>query len=282
MRHREAGPDLGSPDAEDGTRGNVARSVSVVGSIAFDAVETPAGSREKMLGGAATHFALAASFFTDVRMVGPVGDDFGDAEFAVLEVRNINTDDVERVPGGKTFFWKGVYGPDLNTRETLVTDLNVFEHFEPKLSPAARESDSLFLANIQPELQRRVRDEWTGSRFVALDSMNLWIDIARDALVDVIRGVDCVILNHEEMQQLTGKANVTSAAREVLGWGPTSVVVKQGEYGACLYTADGFFGLPAYPPANTYPDPDSDTTVPKWGLATTLHHGCGVSAPRAS
>jgi sugar/nucleoside kinase (ribokinase family) len=239
-----------TPDAEDGARDNGARSVSVVGSIAFDAVETPAGSREKMLGGAATHFALAASFFTDVKVVGPVGDDFGDEEFAVLESRNINTDDVERVPGGKTFFWKGVYGDDLNSRETLVTDLNVFEHFEPKLSPAARESDSLFLANIQPELQRRVRDEWTGSRFVALDSMNLWIDIARDALVDVIRSVDCVILNHEEMRQLTGKVNVTSAAREVLGWGPTSVVVKQGEYGACLYTADGFFGLPAYPLEN--------------------------------
>lgn len=237
-------------DPRAAARGDDARSVSVVGSIAFDAVETPAGVREMMLGGAATHFALAASFFTDVKVVGPVGDDFGEEEFAILRTRGTNTDDVERVAGGKTFFWKGVYGDDLNTRETLVTDLNVFEHFEPKLSAAARSSDSLFLANIQPQVQRRVRDEWEGSRFVALDSMNLWIDNARDALVDVIGSVDCVILNHEEMRQLTGKSNVTSAAREVLTWGPTSIVVKQGEYGACLYTPGGFFGLPAYPLEN--------------------------------
>jgi sugar/nucleoside kinase (ribokinase family) len=223
---------------------------TVVGSIAFDAVKTPFGERERMLGGAATHFALAASFFDEVRVVGPVGDDFGEEDFAVLRTRGTNTDDVERVPGGKTFFWRGEYGWDLNSRDTLATELNVFEHFEPKLSPASREADVLFLANIQPELQREVRDQCPNARFVALDSMNLWIEIARDALVDVMRTVDCVVLNDAELRMLTSKPNVIGAAREVLGWGPSAVVAKQGEYGAGLITEEGFFALPAYPLEN--------------------------------
>jgi len=223
---------------------------TVVGSIAFDAVKTPFGERERMLGGAATHFALAASFFDEVRVVGPVGDDFGEEDFAVLRTRGTNTDDVERVPGGKTFFWRGEYGWDLNSRDTLATELNVFEHFEPKLSPASREADVLVLANIQPELQREVRDQCPNARFVALDSMNLWIEIARDALVDVMRTVDCVVLNDAELRMLTSKPNVIGAAREVLGWGPSAVVAKQGEYGAGLITEEGFFALPAYPLEN--------------------------------
>jgi hypothetical protein len=150
--------------------------ITVVGSIAYDAVETPFGIRERMLGGAATHFALAASLLNDVRIVGPVGDDFGDAELSVLQTRGSNIDDVERVAGGKTFFWKGKYGWDLNTRETLDTQLNVFEHFAPKLSQASRDCDALFLANIQPGLQLQVREQCAAARFVALDSMNLWID----------------------------------------------------------------------------------------------------------
>src|SRR5919205_2987797 len=144
-------------------------SVTVVGSIAFDAVRTPSGARERMLGGAATHFALAASFFDEVRVVGPVGDDFGEDDMAVLRTRGTVTDDVERVPGGRTFFWSGEYGENLNSRETLVTELNVFEHFEPKLSQASRESEVLFLANIQPDLQRAVREECRAARFVAMD-----------------------------------------------------------------------------------------------------------------
>jgi sugar/nucleoside kinase (ribokinase family) len=222
-------------------------SLTVVGSIAFDAVKTPFGERERMLGGAATHFALAASFFDDVRVVGPVGDDFGEEEFAILRTRGTNTDDVEQVPGGKTFFWKGEYGWDLNSRETLVTELNVFETFEPKLSQASKDADVLFLANIQPDLQRDVREQCAAARFVALDSMDLWINIARDSLVAIIEQVDCVILNDAELRMLTTKPNVLQAAREVLGWGPKAVVAKQGEYGAGLITADGFFALPAYP-----------------------------------
>lgn len=222
-------------------------SITVVGSIAFDAVQTPYGVRERMLGGAATHFALAASFFDHVRIVGPVGEDFGDAELAVLATRGSSIDDVERVADGKTFFWKGEYGWDLNTRETLDTQLNVFEHFEPKLSEESRASDVLFLANIQPRLQLEVREQCAGARFVALDSMNLWIEIARDELLDVIARVDCLILNDEELRQLTARPNLVTAAREVLTYGPQIIVAKQGEYGSALITADEFFALPAYP-----------------------------------
>jgi sugar/nucleoside kinase (ribokinase family) len=222
-------------------------SITVVGSIAFDAVETPFGQRDRMLGGAATHFALAASLLDQVRIVGPVGDDFGDAELAVLATRGSKIDDVERVAGGKTFFWKGKYGWDLNTRETLDTQLNVFEHFSPKLSEGSRASDVLFLANIQPGLQLQVREQCEAAKFVALDSMNLWIDIARDELLAIIRKVNCLVLNDEELRQLTAKPNLISAAHEILGWGPSMVVAKQGEYGSALITKDDFFALPAYP-----------------------------------
>jgi cytidine kinase len=221
--------------------------LTVVGSIAFDAVKTPFGERAKMLGGAAVHFSLAASFFSDVRVVGPVGDDFGEAEMDVLRARGVNVDDVEHVAGGSTFFWSGEYGWDLNDRVTHATELGVFEAFEPKLSEASRSCDVLFLANIQPDLQREVHAQCTQARFVALDSMNLWIDVARDSLVATIAGVDAVILNDAELRQLTAKPNLVQAAREVMAMGPGVVVAKQGEYGAALFTEQGFFSLPAFP-----------------------------------
>jgi sugar/nucleoside kinase (ribokinase family) len=231
--------------------------ITVVGSIAFDTVKTPFGERERMLGGAAVHFALAASFCEDVRVVGPVGEDFGERELEVLRRRGVDVSDVERVAGGRTFFWRGEYGWDLNSRETLDTQLGVFEGFQPKLSESSRSSDVLFLANIQPELQLEVLAQLPHARFVALDSMNLWIDIARDSLVRAIAGVDCVILNDAELRQLTGRPNLVAAAREVLSWGegehasdgrgPSVVVAKQGEYGSALVTREGFFALPAYP-----------------------------------
>jgi sugar/nucleoside kinase (ribokinase family) len=218
-------------------------SVTVVGSIAYDRVKTPFGERERMLGGAATHFALAASFFDEIRLVGPVGNDFSD--FDVLQTRGSNVEDVEQVDG-QTFFWWGEYGWDLNSRETLDTQLGVFETFDPKLSNGSKAAETLFLANIQPDLQRAVREQCQAS-FVAMDSMNLWIEIARDSLVQTISGVDCVILNDAELRQLTEKPNVVSAAREVLQMGPSVIVAKQGEYGAALITQDEFFSLPAYP-----------------------------------
>jgi sugar/nucleoside kinase (ribokinase family) len=237
--------------------------ITVVGSIAYDTVKTPFGERERMLGGAAVHFSLAASFFDDVRVVGPVGEDFGEPQLEVLRARGVDVSDIERVSGGKTFFWQGEYGWDLNSRETIDTQLGVFEGFSPKLSELSRSSDVLFLANIQPDLQRDVRRQLPQARFVALDSMNLWIDIARDSLVGAIENVDCVILNDAELRQLTGKPNLVSAAREILSWspsapsssdtsqadrrGPSVIVAKQGEYGAALITRSGFFALPAYP-----------------------------------
>jgi sugar/nucleoside kinase (ribokinase family) len=222
-------------------------SLVVVGSIAFDAVKTPFGERERMLGGSAVHFSLAASFFTDVRVVGPVGDDFGDAEYEVLQGRGVNTDDIERVSGGQTFFWKGHYEFDLNTAHTEDTQLGVFGDFEPKLSDASRSAGTLFLANIQPDLQRRVREQCDGAQLVGLDSMNLWIETTRDSLIETIRGVDLVFMNDAEVRMLTEQPNLVKAAREVIGLGPRAVVAKQGEYGAALLSADSFFALPAYP-----------------------------------
>lgn len=222
-------------------------SLTVVGSIAYDAVKTPFGERERMLGGAATHFALAASFFAEVRPVGPVGDDFDEASWATLRTRGTVTDDVEHVAGGKTFFWKGEYSSNLNQRETHVTDLNVFETFAPKLSQASQDADVLFLANIQPDLQLQVREQCAKARFVAMDSMDLWINIAHESLRKVIGTVDCLILNDEELEMLTDKPTLVQAAGEVLSWGPTAVVAKLGKYGAALFTKDDFFALPAYP-----------------------------------
>jgi sugar/nucleoside kinase (ribokinase family) len=219
----------------------------VVGSIAFDAVKTPFGERERMLGGSAVHFSLAASFFTDVRVVGPVGDDFGADEEAVLTGRGIDTEDIERVEGGETFFWRGHYEYDLNTAHTDDTQLNVFGQFEPKLSEASREAEMLFLANIQPDLQREVREQCTGVRLAGLDSMNLWIETARDSLVRTISGVDMVFMNDAEIRMLTEHANLVRAARELMEMGPRIVVAKQGEYGAALFTDESFFALPAYP-----------------------------------
>jgi sugar/nucleoside kinase (ribokinase family) len=224
--------------------------LTVVGSIAFDAVETQTDRRERLLGGAAVHFSLASSFLAETRVIGPVGDDFGEDEYAVLRARGVITDDIEHVPGGKTFFWAGRYERDVNVRHTLQTDLNVFEHFQPKLSEAAKHADTLFLANIQPDLQRAVREQCEASHFSALDSMNLWIDIAHESLLRTIAMVDCVILNDGEVRQLTDEPNLVRAAAKVLDMGPRVVVAKQGEYGSAMFTHEGVFGIPAYPTAD--------------------------------
>jgi cytidine kinase len=225
-------------------------SLTVVGSIAFDAVETQTAKRDRLLGGAAVHFSLASSFLAETRVIGPVGDDFGEDEYAILHARGVITDDIEHVPGGRTFFWAGRYERDVNVRHTLQTDLNVFEHFRPKLSDAAKAAETLFLANIQPDLQRRVREQCQGVRFSALDSMNLWIDIAHESLVATIGMVDCVILNDSEVRQLTDEPNLVRAARRLLDMGPRVVVAKQGEYGSAMFTREGVFGLPSYPTAD--------------------------------
>ncbi len=219
----------------------------VVGSIAFDAVKTPFGERERMLGGSAVHFSLAASFFCDVRVVGPVGDDFGDEEYEVLTKRGINTDEIERVEGGKTFFWSGNYEYDLNTAHTNETELGVFGDFDPKLSDDTKSAEFLFLANIHPALQLKVRKMCEGASFAGLDSMNLWIETTRESLLAAIREVDLLFLNDAEIRELMEEPNLVRAARAVMELGPRAVVAKQGEYGAALFTGDTFFALPAYP-----------------------------------
>jgi sugar/nucleoside kinase (ribokinase family) len=221
-------------------------SLAVVGSIAFDAVQTPFGQRERMLGGSAVHFSLAASFFTEVRVVGPVGDDFGEDEYSVLRDRSVVTDDIEHVEGGQTFFWRGHYEYDLNVAHTDDTQLNVFGEFEPKLSEGSRNVDTLFLANIQPDLQREVRAQ-VSADLVGLDSMNLWIETARESLLATIGEVDFVFLNDAEIRMLMREPNLVRAARALMDHGPSTIVAKQGEYGAALFTADSFFALPAYP-----------------------------------
>jgi sugar/nucleoside kinase (ribokinase family) len=201
-----------------------------------------------MLGGAATHFSLAACFFTEVRPVGPVGDDFGTEQFELLQSRGILTDDIERVAGGQSFFWRGHYDFDLNVAHTDDTQLGVFGEFEPKLSAAAQAGDTLFLANIQPDLQRQVRAQCAAAGFSGLDSMNLWIEIAKDSLLAAIKEVDCIVLNDAEIRMLTGEANLAKAARAVMEMGPRAVVAKRGEYGAALFTKGGdFFALPGFP-----------------------------------
>jgi sugar/nucleoside kinase (ribokinase family) len=221
--------------------------LTVVGSIAFDAVTTPFGSRERMLGGSAVHFALAASFFASVHIVGPVGDDFGEEHYEFLRARGIDTQGIERVTGGRTFFWRGEYSWDLSERRTLDTQLGVFAGFEPRLSDQSRAAELLFLANIQPQLQRQVRAQSRGARFVALDSMNLWIETERESLIETLGEVDCVMLNDSELRELTREPNLIRAARMVHDWGPGVVVAKRGEFGAALVTREGFFALPAFP-----------------------------------
>lgn len=221
-------------------------SLTVVGSVAFDALETPFGKRDRLLGGAATHFSLSASNFTNVRCIGVVGNDFGETEWEVFKRHNINTDDIEIVADGKTFFWRGKYEYDLNTAHTLDTQLNVFETFQPKPSEESNNSRLLFLANILPMLQKEVRMTST-AEFVAMDTMNFWIDSMKDAVIETVKVVDCVIINDAEVRQLADEPNVITAAKKILTWGPKAVVIKRGEYGAALFTENMYFAIPAYP-----------------------------------
>jgi sugar/nucleoside kinase (ribokinase family) len=222
-------------------------SLTVVGSVAFDALETPFGKRDRILGGAATHFGLSASFFTRVNAVGVVGGDFGEAEWDVFRRHAINTDDVEVVEGGKTFFWSGRYDYDMNTAHTLDTQLNVFETFAPKLSDNSKNADLLFLANIQPTLQKQVREQCPDAKFVAMDTMNYWIASTRDELLDTIKVCNCIIINDGEARQLTDEPNIHKAARQMMDLGLRAVVIKRGEYGATLFTDSSYFVVPAYP-----------------------------------
>jgi sugar/nucleoside kinase (ribokinase family) len=212
--------------------------ITVVGSVAFDSIETPAGRQDRCLGGAATYFSLAASFFTDVRVIAVVGEDFGAAEEAVFTARKIDTRGIERA-AGKSFFWEGSYLDNLNEAKTHTTDLNVFAAFEPKIPEAYKNSEFLFLANIDPVLQRRVREAMPGVKLVAGDTMNYWIKDHRPALLEVLKGLDILLINDTETRMLADNSNLVQAARGVLALGPRALVVKHGEYGATLFHGDG-------------------------------------------
>ncbi len=220
-------------------------SLTVVGSIALDSVRTPFGARGGMLGGSAVHFALAARFFADVRVVGSVGEDFPGEHIELLRSRGINVEDIDLVDGGETFRWRGHYEVDMNLAHTDDTELGVFADFEPKLSEASSGADVLFLGNIQPDLQRRVRAQCS-PRLAALDSMNLWIETTRDSLAAAIGEVDCVLLNDAEIRMLTEEPNLARAARKVMELGPRIVIAKRGEYGAVMFTPERFYALPGY------------------------------------
>lgn len=221
-------------------------SLLVVGSVAIDSIKTPFGSRERSLGGSATHFSVAASFFTHVRVVAVVGGDFTSDDEAVFHERKIDTSGLQRVKDGKTFFWAGEYGFDLNTAHTLDTQLNVFGDFQPVLSKEAANAPFLFLGNIQPSLQREVRSQ-SKAKFVAMDTMNLWIDTTRAELLKTIAVVDALIINDAEARQLADESNLIKAAKAILKLGPKILVVKRGEYGAAFFSHDTYFATPAFP-----------------------------------
>ncbi len=215
-------------------------SILVVGSVAFDAIETPSGTRDRCLGGAATYFALAASYFTPVRVIAVVGEDFGPAEESVLTLRGIDTRGIEHVPG-KSFFWSGSYMKNLNEAQTLNTELNVFQSFSPKIPPGYDDSEYLFLANIDPLLQADVRAKMPKVKMVCGDTMNYWIRDHADNLARVLRNLDALLINDGEAKMLAGENNLVRAAHKILSMGPKALVVKHGEYGATSFFGDTTF-----------------------------------------
>jgi len=220
--------------------------IVAVGTVAFDTIETPFGRGENVLGGSATYFSTAASFFTDVSLVAVVGEDFPAEHVQFLRSREIDLRGLQTIPG-KTFHWTGRYGYDLNEAQTLDTQLNVLLDFRPELPSAYRQTEVLFLANIDPELQLQVLDQVASPKLVACDTMNFWISSKPEALKEVMRRVDIVIINEGEARMFTGEANLVKAARRILALGCRRLVVKRGEYGVLMFTADGVFAAPAYP-----------------------------------
>ena len=220
--------------------------ILVVGSVAFDSVETPFGRGDDVLGGSATYFSTSASFFTGIQLVAVVGEDFPEEPKTFLESRGVDLTGLQSRPG-KTFRWKGRYGYDLNEAHTLETHLNVFESFHPELPDAYRDAQYVFLANIDPELQLEVLKQVKSPQLIACDTMNFWIDGKRDALVRTLAHVNILVINEAEVRQLADEANLVKAARAILAMGPTTLVVKRGEYGVLVFSEHSIFSAPAYP-----------------------------------
>jgi sugar/nucleoside kinase (ribokinase family) len=221
-------------------------SILVVGSVAFDSIETPFGKVDEALGGSATYFSTSASFFSEVNLVAVVGDDFPDKHRQMLAERNIDLTGLQTAPGN-TFRWKGRYGFDLNEAHTLDTQLNVFESFSPQLPESYRDAEYVFLANIDPELQLDVLKQVRKPKLVACDTMNFWIEGKREQLVKTLGFVDILIINEGEVRQLADEANLQKAARLILAMGPKTLIVKRGEYGVLMFTEHSIFSAPAVP-----------------------------------
>lgn len=224
----------------------MSKSILVVGSLAYDSIETPRGKVEKTLGGSANYFSVAASLFAPVKVVGVVGEDYLESDRALLEKRGVDTTGMKKAEG-KTFHWEGAYEGDMNEAKTLKTDLNVFEHFNPELPSAYKTSEFVFLANIHPALQTQVLDQIQSPLFIGSDTMNLWINHFRADLLKVLKRVDTLLINEGEAKLLTGEPNAVAAASHILQLGPKSVVIKRGEYGFLMFGEEGYFMLPAVP-----------------------------------
>ncbi|MDA8169317.1 MAG: PfkB family carbohydrate kinase [Nitrospiraceae bacterium] len=220
--------------------------ILVVGSVALDTVKTPFGQVEEALGGSATYFSTSASYFTDVKVVAVVGEDFPETHIKFLKTRNVDLKGLMRSPG-KTFRWSGFYDYDLNRAHTLKTELNVFESFDPLLPDEYAGSDIVFLANIDPVLQRKVLGQVKSPRLVAADTMNYWIENRKDELLETLKLVDILTINESEARELSGEPNLVKAARKILSFGPRTLVVKRGEYGVLMFNDGRFFSAPAFP-----------------------------------
>jgi len=251
-------------------------SILVVGSVAFDRITTPFGTAERCLGGSATYFSVAASFFTKVNLVAVVGEDFTDQDAAIFKGRNINLDGLQRVKGARTFFWSGEYGFDLNVAKTRDTQLNVFADFKPKLDAAQAASDAVFLANIDPDLQMDVLRQCEKPRVVALDTMNYWIASKKESLTRAFQSVDVIVINEAEVRQYTLEANLVKGCRQILALGAKTLIIKRGEYGVLMITRDAVFAVPAYPLENVF-DPTGAGDTFAGGLLGYL-----ASCPEAS
>jgi sugar/nucleoside kinase (ribokinase family) len=250
-------------------------SILVVGSVAYDTVETPFGKAERVLGGSASFFSVAASFFTPVNLVGVVGRDFGEAQLAAFKDRAIDLEGLERM-AGDTFHWQGKYSYDLNSRETICTELNVFEFFKPKIPARYRRSSHVFLGNIDPLLQREVLEQVEQPQVVACDTMNFWISGKLEELKKTLARVDILLINDAEARQLSGEWNVVKAARAIRKLGPRTLIIKKGEHGVLMFSEQGSFAAPAYPLEEVF-DPTGAGDTFAGGflgyLASTGDHG---------
>ena len=221
-------------------------SLLVVGSVAFDSVKTPFGQADEVLGGSGTYFSTSASYFTDVSLVAVVGTDFPEKHLTFLKSRNIDIEGIEKMEG-KTFRWKGEYGYELNEARTLDTQLNVFQSFKPKLPESYKDKKIVFLANIDPDLQREVLQQVKEPVLVACDTMNFWIEGKKDSLLETLRLVDILLINDAEARELSGEPNLVKAASKILSFGPKTLIIKRGEYGALMFKGGRIFSAPAYP-----------------------------------